>query len=142
MIISLLSGKTTMIVKKILLLGAGGFVGSNLRYWLTIWAVQMFGTYYPVGTFIVNISGSLMLGLLTGIGTESAFLSVEMRLLIGTGMLGALTTFSTFSVETLHLFESGRLVSAGANLLLNVIIGFSAAWAGLQMAGGLPFSIE
>jgi len=131
-----------MIMKKILLLGAGGFVGSNLRYWLTIWAVQVFGTEYPVGTFIVNISGSLFLGFITGVGQESLFLSAELRLLLGAGMLGALTTFSTFSVETLHLLESGRLASAAGNLLLNVLIGFSAAWAGLQLAGFFSLGLE
>lgn len=129
-------------MKKILLLGAGGFVGSNLRYWLTLWATQLFGAHYPVGTFLVNISGSLLLGFLTGIGTESAYLTAEARLMIGAGMLGALTTFSTFSVETLHLLQSGRLVSAAANLLLNVVLGFSAAWLGLQAAEVLAVSVE
>ena len=132
----------TMIVKKILLLGAGGFVGSNLRYWLTLWATQIFGVHYPVGTFLVNISGSLLLGFLTGIGTESVYLTAEARLMLGAGMLGALTTFSTFSVETLHLLQSGRLASAAANLLLNVLLGFSAAWLGLQAAEILTVSID
>lgn len=123
-----------MVIRKILLLGAGGFIGSNLRYWISEWIASLFGVYFPYGTLVVNSLGSFLLGFLLIYGTEGTAVDPEIRLMLGTGLIGALTTFSTFSVETLNLLQKSNYIPAGLNLLLNILIGFSAAWFGIILA--------
>ncbi|MGV9455890.1 fluoride efflux transporter CrcB [Streptomyces sp. NPDC003635] len=114
-----------------LLVVAGAMVGAPLRY-LTDRAVQSrHDSVFPWGTFAVNITGCLVLGLLTG--TASA----DLRLLLGTGLCGALTTYSTFSYETLRLAETGAGLYAVANVALSATAGLGAAFAGVWLAGAL-----
>ncbi|MEV8226335.1 CrcB family protein [Streptomyces sp. NPDC079167] len=118
-----------------LLVALGGAVGAPLRY-LTDRAVQArhgAGTPYvfPWGTFTVNAAGSLLLGVLTG-----ATVSTPVYALLGTGLCGALTTYSTFSYETLRLAETGRGFLAGANLLASLLVGLGAVFLGAELAGG------
>lgn len=119
---------------KILLLGVGGFVGSNLRYWISTWSVQLFGATMPYGTFIVNAVGSFILGFLTIYGTEVIQLDPRMRLLIGTGMMGALTTFSTFSFETFMLIRQSKYFLALINIGANVLVALLAVYIGFIIA--------
>lgn len=116
-----------------LLVVAGAMVGAPLRY-LTDCAVQArYDTVFPWGTFIVNVTGCLILGLLTGAVTYGAA-SDSLRLLLGTGFCGALTTYSTFSYETLRLAEGGARVLAAANVITSVVAGLGAAFAGAALA--------
>ncbi|MDC7127070.1 MAG: fluoride efflux transporter CrcB [Spirochaetales bacterium] len=119
--------------KKILFLGIGGFIGSNARYWITRLVTLIGGKSFPAGTLTVNIIGCFFLGFLSG-HASGWNLPSNVKLLLGTGLLGALTTFSTFSVETLVLFQKSTPFSAGLNLLLNIIVGLSAAAFGLFLA--------
>jgi len=127
-----------MILKKILLLGIGGFLGSNLRYWITLGINRFFisgedASYtYPWGTFAVNVAGCFLLGLLYQAAEEFPGLPAEWRLLLGVGLLGALTTFSTFSVETVNLLRIGETGAALGNTLLSCGAGFAAAFVGMQ----------
>ncbi|MFD5074941.1 fluoride efflux transporter CrcB [Streptomyces sp. NPDC058371] len=116
-----------------LLVVAGAAVGAPLRY-LTDRAVQVrHDTVFPWGTFVVNVVGCLILGLLTGAATAGAPAS-HLQLLLGTGLCGALTTYSTFSYETLRLAEGGARFYAAANVVASVAAGLGAAFAGVWVA--------
>ncbi|MER7787913.1 fluoride efflux transporter CrcB [Streptomyces sp. NPDC097640] len=116
-----------------LLLVAGAMVGAPLRY-LTDRAVQArHDSVFPWGTFVVNLSGCLVLGLLTGAVTAGAA-SSHLQLLLGTGLCGALTTYSTFSYETLRLAEDGARLFAAANVVVSVAAGVGAAFGGVALA--------
>jgi CrcB protein len=119
-----------------LLVIVGAAVGAPLRY-LTDRAVQSrHDSVFPWGTFTVNVSGSLVLGLLTGAVAAGAA-SSHLQLLIGTGLCGALTTYSTFSYETLRLAEDGAGSYAVANVVGSVAAGLVAAFAGVALARAL-----
>ncbi|MGW2515610.1 fluoride efflux transporter CrcB [Streptomyces sp. NPDC001617] len=116
-----------------LLVVAGAAVGAPLRY-LTDRAVQSrHDSVFPWGTFAVNVAGCLILGLLTGAVTEGAAGS-HLQLLLGTGLCGALTTYSTFSYETLRLTETGAGLYAAANVVGSVTAGLGAAFVGVLIA--------
>ncbi|SFE37569.1 fluoride efflux transporter CrcB [Streptomyces mirabilis] len=119
-----------------LLVIVGGMVGAPLRY-LTDRAVQTrHDTVFPWGTFAVNVVGCLILGLLTGAVAAGAAGS-PLQLFLGTGLCGALTTYSTFSYETLRLTETGAGFYAAANVLMSVTAGLGAAFAGVSFAQAL-----
>jgi fluoride exporter len=116
-----------------LLVVAGAMVGAPLRY-LTDRAVQArHDSVFPWGTFTVNVVGCLVLGLLAGAATAGAA-SSQVQLLLGTGLCGALTTYSTFSYETLRLAENGARLFAVANVAMSVAAGLGAAFAGAALA--------
>ncbi|MGW0421867.1 fluoride efflux transporter CrcB [Streptomyces sp. NPDC003015] len=116
-----------------LLVVAGAMVGAPLRY-LTDRAVQSrHDSVFPWGTFAVNVTGCLILGLLTGAVTAGA-VGPHLQLLLGTGLCGALTTYSTFSYETLRLTETGARFYAAANVVASVVAGLGAAFAGVALA--------
>ncbi|MFR0354530.1 fluoride efflux transporter CrcB [Streptomyces sediminimaris] len=119
-----------------LLVVAGAMVGAPLRY-LTDRAVQSrHDSVFPWGTFVVNVCGCLALGLLTGAASAGAA-GPHLRLLIGTGLCGALSTYSTFSYETLRLTETGAGLYAAANVVASVAAGLGAAFAGVSAAQAL-----
>ncbi|MFS8199890.1 fluoride efflux transporter CrcB [Streptomyces sp. CWNU-52B] len=116
-----------------LLVIAGGMVGAPLRY-LTDRAVQSrHDSAFPWGTFTVNVVGCLVLGTLTGAAVAGAA-SSHLQLLLGTGLCGALTTYSTFSYETLRLAEGGARLQAALNATASVLAGLGAAFAGVALA--------
>lgn len=116
-----------------LLVVAGAVVGAPLRY-VTDRAVQSrHGSLFPWGTFLVNVAGSLILGLVTGAAVAGAA-SPHLQLLLGTGLCGALTTYSTFSYETMRLVEEGAGIQALANVLGSAMAGLGAAFAGAALA--------
>ncbi|MEJ3750366.1 fluoride efflux transporter CrcB [Actinomycetes bacterium KLBMP 9797] len=117
----------------LLLVILGAAVGAPLRY-LTDRAVQArHDTAFPWGTFTVNIAGSLILGLLTGVLIAGAAPD-SLGLLIGVGFCGALTTYSTFSYETLRLVESGSVFYAALNAVISVSAALGAAFTGVVLA--------
>ncbi|MEU0335891.1 fluoride efflux transporter CrcB [Streptomyces sp. NPDC006193] len=117
-----------------LLVGAGAVVGAPLRY-LTDRAVQArHDSLFPWGTFLVNVVGCLLLGLLTGAVSAGAA-GPRLQLLAGTGLCGALTTYSTFSYETLRLTEAGSGLYAAVNVVASVAAGLAAAFTGASLAG-------
>jgi CrcB protein len=119
-----------------LLVVAGGMLGAPLRY-VTDRAVQLrHGSPFPWGTLVVNIAGCLILGTLTG-ATLAGATSESVRLLLGTGLCGALTTYSTFSYETLRLAEDGARFFAAANVIASVVAGLGAAFVGVAFAEAL-----
>ncbi len=118
---------------KYLVIGVGGFIGANARYIVGTWAAQKWGTSFPYGTFIVNISGCFVLGLFSTLTLRYAW-NDNWRLLIGIGFVGAYTTFSTFEYESLQLISEGSLARAAVNVLGSVILGFLAAFLGVAAA--------
>ncbi|MET8627212.1 fluoride efflux transporter CrcB [Kitasatospora sp. NPDC004669] len=119
-----------------LLVVVGAVVGAPLRY-LTDRAVQSrHDSVFPWGTFTVNVFGCLALGLLTGAVAAGAA-SSHVQLLVGTGFCGALTTYSTFSYETLRLAESGAVRYAVANVAGSLAAGLTAVYAGAELASAL-----
>jgi fluoride exporter len=119
-----------------LLVLAGGMVGAPLRY-LTDRAVQSrHDSVFPWGTLIVNCIGSLILGVVTGAVVHGAA-GDSLRLFLGTGLCGALTTYSTFSYETLRLAETGSRLFAGVNVVASVVVCVGAAFAGVGLADAL-----
>ncbi|MFJ6696960.1 fluoride efflux transporter CrcB [Streptomyces sp. NPDC091272] len=117
-----------------LLVLIGGAVGAPLRY-LTDRAVQArHPSAFPWGTCTVNAAGSLVLGVVTGAVASGAATS-SVQLLVGTGLCGALTTYSTFSYETLRLAESGQRFLAGANAAVSVLVALGAVTLGLALGG-------
>ncbi|MFH8336867.1 fluoride efflux transporter CrcB [Streptomyces sp. AM6-12] len=119
-----------------LLVIAGAAVGAPLRY-LTDRTVQSrHDTVFPWGTFTVNVVGSLVLGLVTG-AVVAGGMSSNLQLLLGTGLCGALTTYSTFSYETLRLAEDGARFLAAANVVASVVAGLGAAFLGAALAQSL-----
>ncbi len=120
--------------QKILLLGVGGFIGSNLRYWITGLVTNLCGSTIPYGTLAVNMLGSFILGFLMFYGTEVIELSPQLRLMISTGMLGALTTFSTFSLETFNLLRESSYILMFLNIFLNIGLSFLAVLLGFTLS--------
>lgn len=111
----------------------GGMTGAVLRY-LTDRAVQArHDTVFPWGTFAANATGCLILGVLAGAGAAGAA-PEQVQLLLGTGLCGALTTYSTFSYETLRLIETGARFLAAANIIVSITAGLGALMLGLALA--------
>lgn len=117
-----------------LVVSAGGALGANLRYLVGLWAAVWWPGVFPWGTLLINLTGSL---LLSGLLTLFAVRHPEPRLLrlfLGTGLLGAYTTFSTFSAETVALAAAGQRFLAVGYVLLSVGGGYGAAWGGMAWA--------
>tara|TARA_E500000081_G_C6110026_1_gene342199 strand:+ start:1247 stop:1630 length:384 start_codon:yes stop_codon:yes gene_type:complete len=117
-------------------IAAGGATGACLRYFVTTSVDSLFGKHMPFGTLTVNVVGSFALTLLYGFIERHDLSDSPYRALIGVGLLGAFTTFSTFSVETLTLLENGLWLKAAANVFLNVGACLIAGWLAIQLMKG------
>ena len=115
------------------LVAVAGSVGAPLRYVVDTLVTDRAGGLFPLGTLVVNVSGCFVLGLLTGLSLYHG-LSSPPRVVLGTGLVGAYTTFSTFSFETVALLEEGEVRQAVRNVGLSTLIGTLSAAAGLAAA--------
>ena len=104
----------------LLSIGSGGFIGAILRFLISSWMQRLSSTLFPVGTLSVNVIGSFIIGFMA-LYFES-IVSPNLKAFIITGMLGALTTFSTFSLETVTMLQGGLWIRAAENIFLNVIL--------------------
>jgi len=111
----------------------GGALGALLRYWVSGLSYRFFGFSFPWGTLAVNCLGAFVIGFLW-IWFESVLVSVQLRLFIFVGILGALTTFSTYSLETLNLFREGESLRAFLNIVINNSGALSLAWLGMSLS--------
>lgn len=114
-----------------LAIAGGGALGALLRFWISGWVYAALGRGFPWGTLAVNVAGSLAMGWCYIWLVERSPLGPEWRAFLMVGLLGAFTTFSTFSIETLTLLEDGEAVKALANTLFSVVLCVAAAWAGV-----------
>ena len=118
-----------------LLVGFGGFLGANARFLLAAWVGSAYGARFPLGTFIINISGSCLLGLMAGLLAHRLVANPDqVRQFFGIGFMGAYTTFSTFSFETHSLLEDGEWMSAMVNLIVSPLAGLLAVHLGMMLA--------
>lgn len=116
----------------LIFLGAG--VGGVLRYWISNATYLFLAKNFPYGTLIVNVSGCFLMGILfVVIFDRFAMLSMELRSLLLIGFLGGYTTFSSFSIETISLFENGQWLSALLNIFLSCVLCLWAAWMGVWL---------
>jgi len=114
---------------KYVVVGIGGFLGAVARYVLGTYIGSRYGVRFPYGTFVTNMSGCFLIGLiLTLLARTTA--SPYLRYLIPIGFIGAYTTFSTFEYETLRAVQDGQAVTGLLNVVLSVIVGYAAVWAG------------
>lgn len=117
-----------------LIIGIGGFVGAIARYAIGVWIGQKWGRSFPLGTFVINVSGSFFIGLLMSLFTERFMVNPQWRLLLVVGFLGAYTTFSTFEYETGGLIKDGEWLIALMNVIFSVVAGFVALKIGELIA--------
>lgn len=118
----------------VLIIGIGGFLGAIVRYGVALWIGQRWGRNFPLGTFVINITGSFLIGLLMSLFTERFMVNPQWRLLLVVGFLGAYTTFSTFEYETGALLKDGEWLYASLNVILSVVVGFIALKLGEVIA--------
>ena len=117
---------------KILLVMAGGSIGALSRYGVSLLAVKLFGAKFPWGTLIVNLSGCFLIGLSFALAERGInIMNPSMRLFFVTGFLGALTTFSTFGLETVNSMRAGTHLVTVANFLSNNVIGAALVFLGM-----------
>ena len=116
---------------KYLMVGVGGFAGAIARFWLGSYIGGKMGIRFPYGTFVINISGSFLIGLIMTVLSERMPLSPNWRYLVPIGFIGAYTTFSTFEYETLRSLQDGQFWVASLNVGLSVVLGFAAVWGGM-----------
>ncbi len=120
-----------------LAIALGGALGALSRFWAANGVYALMGRSFPYGTLAVNILGSLLMGLGYVWLLERSSLGPAWRALLLVGFLGAFTTFSTFSIETLNLIEGGEPLKAVLNMLLSVVLCVLAAWGGVLIGRSL-----
>jgi CrcB protein len=118
----------------IAIIGIGGALGAVARYGIGLWIGQRWGRSFPLGTFVINVSGSFLIGLLMTLLAERFTVNPQWRLLLVVGFLGAYTTFSTFEYETGALLKDGEWTFAMLNVILSVVAGFIALKFGEMIA--------
>ena len=118
-------------MSQITMIAAGGAVGAVMRFWVSNSLYALLGRGFPYGTLAVNVLGSLIMGALYVLFLERMTVSPELRAALLIGFLGAFTTFSTFSIETLNLIEQSDYLKAGLNIVISVIACLLAVWLGV-----------
>ncbi|HEX8161843.1 MAG TPA: fluoride efflux transporter CrcB [Pyrinomonadaceae bacterium] len=119
---------------KYLAVAAGGALGAAARYFLGGTVLSRVAPPFPAATFVINVTGSFVLGFFLTLATERATFGPHLRLAVAVGFVGAYTTFSTFEYETLRLAEERGFALALLNVVLSVVVGFAAVWGGAALA--------
>jgi fluoride exporter len=117
-------------MQNILCVGLGGFIGASLRYIISINSTKLFGAQFPYGTLIVNVIGGLFIGLIMELCITTNAISPSLKLFLVTGIIGGLTTFSTFSYETVTLFIEDNYVAGMLNTVLNLFLSIAGVVIG------------
>jgi|TARA_R110000822_G_scaffold125978_6_gene260973 fluoride exporter len=120
-------------VLQLFAIAVGGAVGAILRFAMSNGVYKLFGRDFPFGTLAVNVLGSLLIGVLFILLIEKLAVAAEWRAGLLVGLLGAFTTFSTFSLETFTLMENGAFIKAGLNVFLSVVLCLAATWLGISL---------
>ena len=123
---------------KYVMVGIGGCLGSILRFWLGNYVGSKMGTRFPYGTFVINITGSFLIGLVFAFLTERSEWSPYWRYLIPIGFIGGYTTFSSFEFETLRTIQEGQVGIGLLYVTSSVVLGLAAVWGGLIAGRALP----
>ena len=125
------------VLTKYLAVALGSAMGGTLRYYLGGTVLSRLAGAFPLATFVINVTGSFIIGFFLTLVTERISLSQNLRLAIAVGFVGAYTTFSTFEYETARLLEEKHFILALLNVLLSVVVGFVAVWGGIIAARAL-----
>lgn len=120
-------------LKNILIVGLGGFLGSISRYLLTFYAHKWTNASFPIGTLIVNLVGSFLIGIILGLFERGSLISPEFRLFLTVGFCGGLTTFSTFSSDVVNLLSDMEIFYMTIYISVSVIIGISLSLVGKNL---------
>ncbi len=117
-------------IKNLLLVGLGGCIGSMLRYlaWYFFKSPN-----FPVHTLMVNIAGSLVIGIVIGLSIKDPGFSNNWKLFLATGICGGFTTFSAFSIESLQMMMDGKYLISSLYIMASIILGIAATWIGFKM---------
>ena len=121
-------------MRTILAIAAGGACGALLRFWISQGVQSLVGRGFPLGTLAVNVSGSAAMGALYVVFFERHDIAPEWRAALAVGLLGAFTTFSTFSMDTLLLIQQGHHAKAGLNVVASVVLCLAGCWLGMAAA--------
>lgn len=121
-------------MQNIIAIAMGGAIGALFRYWVSTGVYNLLGRDFPYGTLAVNVIGSFVMGVMYVYLIERLSDTSMLRAMIIIGLLGAFTTFSTFSIETLQLFENGEVIKTMLNILLSVVVCLIAVWSGVVLA--------
>ena len=121
-------------IRTILLIGFGGFLGTIFRYLTSVFFTKQFPSAFPYGTFVVNIIGCLVIGLVYGFSERYNWSSSEIRLFLATGFCGGFTTFSAFALENVKLLQSSNYLTFGIYSLASFFICLLFVYVGLQIA--------
>lgn len=120
-------------MKQVLFVGLGGAAGSILRYLASIATLKYYSTSFPLATFIVNVVGCFIAGLIFGLVPQETSEAQSLKLLLITGFCGGFTTFSAFALENVRLMNSGNTATAILYVLASISAGLLAAWLGLLL---------
>ncbi|HHM05045.1 MAG TPA: fluoride efflux transporter CrcB [Gammaproteobacteria bacterium] len=120
-------------MNQLIAIAVGGAVGAVLRFGVSTATYNILGRSFPFGTLMVNVLGSVLMGVLYVLFIDRLNIAPEWRAAVLIGLLGSFTTFSTFSLETLNLLENGAPVKALLNIMLSVALCLAAAWLGLAL---------
>jgi len=125
-------------MEQVLWISLGAVLGANLRYWVTDTLSNQLGKNFPYGTFVINLTGSLLLGLFIAIAGKSAGLDPRWRAFLAVGFIGAYTTFSTYAVDSVDLALNGQWLLGLTNLVGSAVLGGLMAFAGLYLGRMIP----
>jgi fluoride exporter len=129
--------KNIQSMQTFLIISLGAILGANARYWLGGWAAERFGATFPYGTLIINLTGSLVLGFFITLVTERFLVDPRWRLLVAIGFLGAYTTFSTYTYESVNMILKGQVWLGFLNLFGSSILGAIAVTVGILLGRAL-----
>ena len=120
-----------------MIIALGGAIGSLSRYGLQTYIYKLYPFVFPLGTFLVNMTGCLIIGLVYGLSEKGDLLTPEWRLFLTTGFCGGFTTFSTFAYENASLIRSSDFLYLGLNILGSIAIGIAAVFLGILIIKAL-----
>jgi fluoride exporter len=122
---------------RLLWISLGGALGTAARYLLSVWLLRALGPAFPYGTLAVNVIGSFLLGAIMQAGLDTTLLSPTTRAVLGTGVMGGFTTYSTFNYETLQYLQEGAWAMAGLNVAATLLVCLAAGALGVALARAL-----
>ncbi|MFB6340414.1 fluoride efflux transporter CrcB [Saccharicrinis sp. FJH2] len=120
-------------LRTLLIIGTGGFLGSISRYGVTLLTTKWWGNAFPWGTLTVNIIGSFLIGIIYGLAVQNDWLTADLRLFLAIGFCGSFTTFSTFSYDIIQMINTGHFIYTSLYVAGSILMGMLAVFAGIGL---------